>query len=80
MPLMKVERIRGMKADTPRCVAKVNVCDRLTTTRQRRELRQKERGLPVDQCGTYATHLLDGKPYCATHAGQRALNHLRDQP
>ena len=76
MPLMKVERIRGMKADTPRCVATVNVAERLTETRRRRERWQAERGLPVNQCGHYATHRLDGDPFCRAHAGQLALKYL----
>lgn len=73
---MKVGHIRSLGALTPRCVATVKVSSTDTLTRRIRAKRQRDRGLPLNQCGTYATHTLDGDPYCAAHAGQRALKHL----
>lgn len=73
---MRVSRIRGQGASTPRCVAHVHVSKVNTLTRRIRAQKQEIRGLPIDVCGNYATHMLDDLPFCAAHAGQRALRHL----
>lgn len=75
---MKAEKLKPplVRANWPRCVHNVRLADGQTTTRRIREARARARGLPADVCGSYATHLLDGAPYCANHAGQMALRHL----
>lgn len=74
---MKVGRLLGLGKDTPRCVATVKVSSVDTLTRRIRTSTQLKRGLPVNQCGNYATHTLDGDPFCAAHAGQKALRYLQ---
>lgn len=76
---MRAGRITGLGADTPRCVATVKVSKVDTVTRRIRIEQQRRRGLPVEQCGNYATHTLDDRPYCAAHAGQLAVKYLLDQ-
>jgi hypothetical protein len=60
----------------PTCLAPVHVSDVDTLTRRIRERQQRERCLPIDQCGSAATHEIDGVPYCRSHAATRALHIL----
>lgn len=64
------------KAKWPRCRHKVRVGVERTRRYKVREQRSKQLGLALDDCGNYATHLIDGEPYCAAHAGQVALREL----
>lgn len=69
-----------IRAQWPRCVHKVRLSESMTGTRRMREKRAADRGTPPEQCGTYATHRIDGDPYCRTHAGKMALDlMLRDE-
>lgn len=45
----------------------------------RRTARCEERGWDVNGCMHYATHLIDGKPFCHLHAGMRALEKLEER-
>jgi hypothetical protein len=58
------------------CVAAVRVSSRDTFTRRFREQQAKRRNLPIEQCGRRAFYLIDGKPLCMAHAGQRAITIL----
>lgn len=72
---MIAEKIKppANRADWPRCQHKVRLSATMTTTRRIREVRSRDRGLPPEICGSYATHLIDDVPHCASHAGQVAL-------
>lgn len=73
---MNAEKIASPAATKERCCSPVRVAKTMTFTRQIREDRALRRGVAWDICGKLATHRLDGQPYCAAHAGQRALEAL----
>jgi hypothetical protein len=77
-PVMRVVVLSGARRHRPLCVDTVKVSAVNTSTRRFREEKARTRGTPIDQCGEPATHRLDGEPYCASHAGLRALRHLTE--
>lgn len=70
---LRAAKVPSSGASTPHCVAQVKVSSVDTVTRRGRAYRQEQRGLPIDQCGDYATWTVDGRPLCLPHAGRAAL-------
>lgn len=69
----RASKIPGAGRKTPLCVATVRVSSELTVTARQRRERSARRGVPAEQCGSYATWMLDGQPLCLAHAGRRAI-------
>lgn len=82
---MTVTRIRPRAEDVPKtpqcCVHMGHGYRDGWSQRYLEQLQQRNdnKSWNIDQCQRYATHVINGKHYCGTHGGQKALEILEQQ-
>ncbi len=75
---MKIKRVKPVciHVVTPQCSAKCHPMGVVPYFRERRKIRAARKGFREDLCQASSTYVLNGKPYCAKHAGIVALEIL----
>ncbi len=77
---MKVERIRPVceHVVTPQCCIPARKLSPFAEYhyKPKRAAKLELKGFDPKLCYFHATHMIEGKPYCSTHAGMKALEIL----